>query len=362
MLVRYLATMRIFFLLILMWLAVPNEGAAQRITSSNFKLLQRIDDSLQTYGDRMLDDTFATERLRADSMFTRLLVRAMRVPYSFYFGFDSMQMAPVLYPEDSTFRIITWHIPMNDENYRQRGVIQYNTPDGSIKFTPLFDVSDYSEQPQDSIRNNQNWIGAVYYKLLQNEVNKQKVYTLLGYDENNDRTTRKWIDILRFNEDGQPQFGGDFFFFNNDSIFPRGSKRYVLEYKKEGRARINYDEVDSLIVIDNLVSESNEPEKKYTLVPGGDYEALKWDKGGWQYIDKLFMEARGDGNEPKPMLILKDDGSFDDEALDKQTEKNLKAAEEKEKAKATTPPTKKTTAPKPAAPAKKKPASKTGNG
>ena len=327
--------------------ALAQPAQAQPLNASSLRLLRSIDDSLQDYGNRMLDELMAPDRLRADSMFTRLLVRALRVPYSFHYPFDSMQMAPVVYPDDSSFRIITWHLPMNEDNFRQKGVIQMNTPDGSIRIFPLFDASDYSEETlRDSIRTPQTWIGAVYYKVIQQQQGDKKVYTLLGYDENSSLTTRKWIDILTFNEAGEPRFGGgQYFFVNNDSIFPRGSQRYYIEYKKEGRARLNYDELDSLIVMDHLVSETGEPERKYTLIPGGDYEAFKWQNGRWTFIDKLFMEQRGDGNEPRPMTILDDMGNANEETLQKQTEKNLKTAAEKEK-KAATPEKKGTTTPK----------------
>jgi hypothetical protein len=334
--VRYLAPMRKWILsciiaLALVSFAMPAAAQTQKITAGNQKLLRSIDDSLQDFGAKMLDELMPTDRLRADSMFTRLLVRAMRVPYSFYYHFDSMDVAPVLYPDDSSFRIITWHLPMNEDNFRQKGVIQMNTADGSIRIFPLFDASDYSEETlRDSVRTPQTWIGAVYYKVIQQTVAQQKVYTLLGYDENGGMTTRKWIETLTFNEQQEPRFGGDYFAVNNDSIFPAGSKRYLIEYKKEGRARLNYDEQDSLIVMDHLVSETNEPDKKYTLIPGGDYEAFKWNKGRWQFIDKLYMEQRGDGNEPTPMTILDKDGNADEEALMKQTEKNIKGAEEQE--------------------------------
>jgi hypothetical protein len=303
----------------------------QYISPGDREKLERLDDSLKMYGNTMLDDSLATNRLRADSMFTRLLVRSLLVPYSFYFSYDSMQMAPVVYAPDSNFRIISWHIPMHNDNHRQKGVIQMRTDNGSPKFFPLFDASDYTDRPLDSVREANNWIGAVYYRVLHHSLPNGPVYTLLGYDENNDRTTRKWIDILSFDESGKPLFGGDFFSIPSDSIFPRGSKRFVLEYKKEGRVRLNFDDEDSLIVMDNLVSETGEPEKKYTLIPGGDYEGLKWQNGRWQYIDKLYMQARGDGNEPREMTILDEEGNFDENALQKQTEKNLKKSSGKEK-------------------------------
>lgn len=339
----------IFILTLMLGTASVEAVQAQAISKANRQVLQKLDDSLQLYGNSMLDELLVTDRLRADSMFTRLLVRALQVPHSFYYSFDSMQIAPVLYPTDSSFRIITWHLPMNEDNYRQKGVIQMNTANGALKIFPLFDASDYSEETlMDSVRTPQNWVGAVYYQMLEHSTENGKVYTLLGYDENGALTTRKWIETLTFLATGEPRFGGDFFVVKNDSIFPAGSKRFLVEYKKEGRARVNYDALDSMIIMDNLVSESNEPEKKYTLIPGGDYEAFKWKNGRWHFIDKLFMEQRGDGNEPRPMTILDEQGNADEQVLQQQSDKNIKAAAAKEKKE--TMPAKKNSKP----PAKKK--------
>jgi hypothetical protein len=322
-----------FFLVVMISSLFAGSADAQQISKADLKLLNRMDDSLGMYADKMLDAAVVSDRMRADSMFTRILVRALRTPYSFRYPFDSIPMIPILYAPDSSFRLLTWHLPMNDDSYRQKGTLQMNTADGSLKMFPLFDISDYSDALQDSMRGPQNWVGAVYYKIIQQEAHCKPVYTLLGYDENNELTSRKWIETLTFNERGEPQWGGDFFAIGKDSIFPAGSQRYLMEYKKEGRARLNYDDEDSLIIMDHLVSETNEPEKKFTLIPGGDYEGLKWKDGKWNYVEKLFMEVRGDGNEPKPMTILDDAGNYDEAALQKQTEKNIEKAKAAEKKK-----------------------------
>lgn len=304
---------------------------AQKIAAADLKHLQMLDDSLGDYGARILDEPLPPNRLKADSMFTRILVRALRVPNSFYFHFDSLQTAPVVYPQDSSFRIISWHYTMNDVNYRQRGVIQMNTPDGSLKIFPLYDYSDSTENPLDSIRTPHNWIGAVYYNIIQKSFNGQQVYTLLGYDENDNKTTRKWMEILSFNKNGEPRFGGSFAAGGDSTAAPIFHHRFMMEYKKESSAKLNYDPEEDLIIMDHLVSENNHPENKATMVPGGDYEAFKWTDGHWVNNPKLFTQVLGDGNEPHEKTILDANGKADESKLAEQSEKNMNKAKPAEK-------------------------------
>ncbi len=319
--------MKNFIAVIAVYLALfscSQEGFAQgRISNPDLKKLRMLDDSLRQFGNKMLDAELSTDRLRADSLFTRVLVRALVVPFSYQFRFDSMDMAPIVYPQDSSFRIITWHVPYELGNFRQKGVIQMNTKNGSPKLFPLFDVSDYDTTLQFGIRKPNNWVGAVYYRILQNEDNARKVYTLLGYDENSSLTTRKWIDFLQFDESGEPIFGGNFMKFSHDSIYNQRASRYLYEYKKLGNARLNFDDDENVIVLDHLISETGEKDKRFTLIPGGDYETFKWQNGYWVHNNKWFMENRGDDNAPLQMTILDDKGNVNQAAIDRQNALNL---------------------------------------
>ena len=80
------------------------------------------------------------------------------------------------------------------------------TPDGSLKLIPLHDVSMFSKKPQDSVRGANNWIGAIYYRIIQKNVNGKNIYTLLCFDDFTINSNKKWMEVLTFNEDGQPQF------------------------------------------------------------------------------------------------------------------------------------------------------------
>jgi hypothetical protein len=191
--------------------------------------------------------------------------------------------------------------------HRRHGAIQMRTADGSLKLFPLIDRSIIIKNQEDTVTNNEWWIGAIYYKILKNVYNNKSYYTLLGYDENSIRSTKKRIEVLSFDVKGNPVFGGPFFTFDKDTIRKPIQTRYSIEYKKNGNARIVYDDDLNMIIYDHLISESNEPAKKYTYIPDGDYEGFKWLNGKWQHIEKVFNQKLEDGQAPmvKPVTEKK---------------------------------------------------------
>lgn len=283
---------------------------AQLRTPAENKFFRQKEDSLKRYAYEIVNGKDAAVRFRSDSNFTKIIVRALLQQNSFFYPFDSLTTISRLYAPDSMFRVFTWQVVRDDNYCRQRGFIQMKTTNGQLKLFPLRDVSEFTEADADTIANHGGWIGAVYYRIILKEKNGKKVYTLLGYDENNARTTRKYIEVLSFDEQGQPLLGmQDVFTFQNDSLPQPPKNRFVLEYKKDARARLQYDDEMNVIIYDHLISESNEPNKKYTLIPDGDYEAFEWKDGTWQHIDKLFHFKLKDGEAPVPIPLDKDGGN-----------------------------------------------------
>jgi hypothetical protein len=304
-------------------LIVTSQLSAQYLSKDNYKKIQKGETNIKEYGKAMIIENEWIDRFRADSFFTRGFVQALKIPNSFYYSFDSLQTISKLYAPDSSFRIFTWQVVRDFEYNRQRGAIQMLTDDGSLKLFPLFDYSDFAKTPNDSLRDNQHWIGAIYYKIILHTINDKKVYTLLGYDDNSARSNKKWIEILTFNTEGKPQFGGKYFQYKVDSIKPlQPAYRFNLEYKKEAKARLNYDEDAQMIVFDHLTSESNETQNKYTLIPDGTYEAFKWINGKWQHITKLDTQVLGNGNAPLEQPLYDENGNVNQKKLNEQSQKN----------------------------------------
>lgn len=297
--------------------------AQNNLTPENRKLLTVAEDTLKKLGRNMIMDSTATRRFAADSMFIRRLVQALKVPHSFDFPFDSIKHVSRMYAPDSAFRIFTWQFERGEDFHRQRGAIQMNTPDGSLKLFPLIDMSDYTDNPFDSVRSNLNWIGAIYYKIVLKTFNDRKFYTLLGLDDHDGKTTRKWIDVLTFDRAGQPHFGARVFAYKNDEIKPKQPvNRFCLEYKSDARARMNYDESMDMIVFEHLVSLNGDSNRK-NLVPDGDFEAFKWNNGRWEYVEKVFNFKLADGEAPIPMPLKDAGGKSDERKLDEQSLKNM---------------------------------------
>ena len=287
---------------------------AQRINPADKKYLQRSEDTLKNYSTAILEGNRSDDRFKADSNFTRVLVRALKTPNSFFYPFDSLYTISKLYAPDSSFRIYTWQMLVNDFVVRQHGAIQMRTSDGSLKLFPLIDRSDITLKMADTIANNKGWMGAVYYKIIQTKSGLQNYYTLLGYDENNVKTNRKIIEILSFNGD-EPIFGNRNFSFENDTVFKSSSSRFILEFKKGASAKLNYDPEQNIIVYGHLVSETGEPNKKFTLVPDLDYEGFKWMNGKWVHIENVRNYTSRDNSDMFSNTIRDDAGNINHSKL-----------------------------------------------
>lgn len=294
-------------------------GFSQRITSTDLHLLQKKEDTLKRLAYRIMEGRTPADCMQADSEFTRVLVRALKINNSFSYPFDSLLNISKLSPPDSSFKIFTWQLVIDEDNVRQHGAIQMRTNDGSLKLFPLVDRSDVTNDMADTVANNFGWMGAVYYKIIQTEDFGKKYYTLLGYDENNIRSNKKIIEVLRF-INGEPIFGGPFFSYQDNSLNKKFPNRFVMEYKKHAGPRLTFDEEQNMIIYEHLISETNEPSKKYTYIPDGDYEGLKWVQGKWVHISKVFTFKLQDGEAPVPSPLKADHGTINTEAIPADSE------------------------------------------
>jgi hypothetical protein len=309
-------------MLVICLLGISLRSAAQPGSPAIFR---QQEDSLKKYSFDIVNAANAESRFRADSQFIRSLVRTLKLPYSFSYPFDSLQTISRLYAPDSSFRIFTWQFKKDDMMYLQEGAIQMNEPDGSLKLFPLFDASMFTANPLDSIRTRRNWIGAIYYRIILKTYEGKKYYTLLGFDDYSETSNKKWMEVLTFSPEGQPLFGGPYFSFQDDSVHKAVQYRFNIEYKKEAGTRFNYDPQMDMVVYDHLIPENNEPQKKDTYVPDGDFEAFQWKNGRWVHVEKeLFTVKLKDGEFPQDAKLLDDQGKANEQQLQEQSVKNLK--------------------------------------
>lgn len=327
----------IFFISIFL---LTNTSFGQRITTSEKKLLEKKEDSLKVFAQQIINGRNPEERFAADSQFTKTFVRALQIKNSFYYPFDSLVSIAKVIPTDSSFKIFTWQLVIGPEVIRQHGAIQMKTTDGSLKLFPLIDKTDLINNIDDTITSNRAWIGALYYKIIEEKSFGKNVYTLLGFDDNNLNSDRKFIEILTF-QNGEPVFGGPYFSFQDNSLKKKSIARYVMEYKKNAGPRLTYDNEMDIIIYEHLISETGEPQKKYTYIPDGDYEGLKWKDGKWVHIEKVFNQITPEGHEPVPNPILDEKGNIDESKLSNRMPENMDDSVDQSQQNQSTPPSKK---------------------
>ncbi len=295
---------------------------SQKLSSADMKKMRAKEDTLKDYSFYLNTDSLPADRMISDSSFTKTLVRALQIKNSFYYPFDSVVGISKLYAPDTSFRIFTWVIAFDDYYVRQKGAIQFRTPDGSLKLVPLRDFSEFTTKPLDSVRTRHNWIGAMYYNIIKTQHKGKNYYTLFGFDNNNAMSSMKWIDVLSFNEKNEPVFGGPFFSFEKDSIPKPTQYRFGIEFKKGARVLVNYIDDLKMILVDHLVSENDDSSNPWTLIPDGDQEGFKWENGKWMHIDKVFTYKLQDGQAPVGDPLLDPKGNRDEKKLQEKTDRN----------------------------------------
>jgi len=316
-------------LILLLVTCFHQSGNSQLTLAADKRKLHLKEDTLQLYARNLVTDSTTADRMISDSIFTRVLVRALQVKNSFYYAFDSVQGVSKLYSPDTTFRIFTWNVQFNDYYSRQKGAIQMRTKDGSLKLIPLRDYSEFTTGADDSIRTKSNWIGAMYYNIIKTEYQGRNYYTLFGFDSYSAQSSKKWIEVMYFNDRGDPVFGGPFFTYQKDDPPQKPRYRISVEFKKDTRVLVNYIDDIGVILVDHLISETDEPENKWTYIPDGDNEAFKWENGKWVHQDKAFdykVDMKGVdpymGKPPVGEPILDAKGNRDEKKLMEKSDKN----------------------------------------
>lgn len=249
--------------------------------------LAKIEDSLFILTDSIYYAPIPDTRVYYNDKFVKQLVRALKMPSSYNYPFKKLKdRINLIYSDDKSFRMFNWVIAApNENNRRYYGAIQM--PGDKLKLYGLVDYSnELTRSPEDSVLTGGKWFGALYYRIMANEVDGQVVYTLFGVNESNPISKRKVLDALVITEAG-PRFGAQVFGLNSQKT-NQPIQRFVLEYKKNVQVSLNWDEERKAIYYDRLVSEQNDPNRKYTFVPSGQYDGFRWQGEKWVHQKDLI--------------------------------------------------------------------------
>lgn len=280
-------------------------------TGSRAQTLATLEADMSTIAPKILKGETDSIRNAANTQFITLLEKALNMPESFSWPFDSLLTIARLQPDDKSFRIFNWNLPKGDGTFAYFGYVQMTDPKGMYKVVKLIDKSDEIQAPENKALSAKNWYGMHYYKIIQTTYKKTKTYTLLGIDFNNRMTRKKIIDVISFDRLGNIWFGDNIFLYEKKT-----PKRIIFEYSATAIMSLRYEDMKGMIVFDHLSPSNPSLVGQYQdYGPDFSYDGLKFKKGKWlQVIDvdarnpktvddnvKFPKPGMGlDGNAPNP--------------------------------------------------------------
>lgn len=275
---------------------------AQQVSGENFQFLKDETEILRPMAKDILNHDSSAYKFELNKKFGAAFRELLTTRGSFEFGFDSLVTLSKLTAPDGSFRIFSWYIVDEDKDHFYYALIQRKVKSASgsdslvvISLDHTRPIGANSESMQ---LDGQNWLGALFYKVLQyqsrgyrKDVITGKVekaentyYVLLGWNGGSKYSNYKMIEVLTFDPD-QPDrvmLGAPLFYFN---IIPKF--RVIFEYSDNAFFRLNTDMVDrkwprksvEMIVFDHL-SPPNRTQKHELLDygPDGSYDGMYFRK------------------------------------------------------------------------------------
>jgi len=243
------------------------------------QLIAEYEDTLKVMAHTIMNGENQAVKTEANNAFISTLQEVLQFERSFNYPFDSLKTISIKTSSDSKVRIYTWLLKKDNGSYQYFGFVHYkNKSKKRYEIITLNDNSENIRRPENEQLDNNNWYGALYYDIIYIKKKGRKYYTLLGWDGNNDISTKKIIDVMYFSGREKIKFGA--------SIFKKGkttTKRFIIEYNATSTISVRYEEKEKRIVFDHLIPMKKDLEGLHEYyVPDGTYNALQYNNGKWE--------------------------------------------------------------------------------
>ncbi len=200
------------------------------------------------------------------------------------YAFENLKHVSVLSPEDESFKLITWHLERGNQTYIYSGYLTFFSKEiRSQVVIPLLDFSFKMFNETKQTHTPEFWFGMLYYDIITVKKEGRKYYTLLGWDGNDEVTDKKIIDVLWFDNSGNPRFGAPLFVSENGI-----QNKFIVEYHQLAAVSMNYDTKGKRIIYDDVQPlDGSSFDLKGTYIPTLNFNALKFNGKMWQKIEQV---------------------------------------------------------------------------
>lgn len=279
------------FLLIILGISLESSGVSDQVY--NFAIAE---DSLSSILKRIVKEESFSQKKMLNDDFESFLREVLSHDGSFNYPFDSLQNIGKLKSKDELLRVFTWNLPLSGGYHKYFGFIQVKHND-AVKLYSLSDNRNNITDPQNEILSPSNWFGALYYHIETNSASEKNYYTLLGYDFNNLFTSKRVIEVVSIDNNGNPVFGAPIFSVRNRAIY-----RVIFEHSARAKMILRYDENIKMIIFDHLSPSRNDLAGNYQFYgPDFTYDGFKFEDGLWKFYSNIDLRNPPRDNLPKPL-------------------------------------------------------------
>lgn len=284
------------YLMYFLFMAVAPARAKQLPSSDSVSMLQAYEDTLKELQyEKIMAHTTDRQKLDANRRFTVMLQKALSLPGSFNYPFDSLTTIGKITSEDKQLRIFTWDVPLKDGTFHYSGFVQAFSRQG--KQYVLHELQDHGAEignPRDAVYSPEKWLGMIYYKIIGETYENRKIYMLLAWQGYSNLITRKIIDVASLNDNGEPSFGMSVFKRpppgNRSSV-----KRLIFQYSANAFMSLTYNNKKNIIVFDRLAPTDEALTGQYQYyAPSFDVDCIAYKGSGWQYVANIDARNAAD--------------------------------------------------------------------
>lgn len=251
------------------------------------------------------------EKKKLNQVFKDYLFETILIPESYAHNFPQLKTIGIIDSPDKNFRIINWNIQLEDESNLFFGYVIKKGNKKKNKIVELVCKNPVYEIPTDVISEN-NWYGALYYKIIPVKKGKKDCYTLLGWRSNGNISFMKLIDIIEINGN-HIKLGAPIFQNKKEKL-----KRVIFEYSKKASMTLRYEEKYERIIFDHLSPETPSMNGLYEYyIPDMSYDAYIFEKDRWVLNEDVIAVNELEKNTYKQFNVDKKTGEIKEEEVKK---------------------------------------------
>ncbi len=266
---------------------------------------------LSLYLSKVRSATKDEDKKKLNLEFKDYLLETLLIPESYTYNFPKLKTIGIIDSPDKNFRIINWNIQLEDESNLFFGYVIKKGNKKKNKIVELVCKSPVYEMPMDVISEN-NWYGALYYKIIPVKKGKKDCYTLLGWRSNGNISFMKLIDIIEINGN-HIKLGTPIFQNKKEKL-----KRVVFEYSKKVNMTLRYEEKYERIIFDHLSPETPSMNGLYEYyIPDMSYDAYTFEKDRWVLNEDVIAVNDLEKNTYKQFNVDKKTGEIKEEEVKK---------------------------------------------